>query len=306
MVIQAGIGIDLGGTSLKYGIVDIARKVHWESKRPSKAKTSRREIEENILESANEALIQAESLGINIQAIGIGTPGVVNGAGLVLGGSPNLAGWDQVPLAKILQEATGLPAVAANDADMMAIGETHAAGGEATTAIFITLGTGIGGAMIIKGELFTGHFGLGGEMGVIPMLIDGKVYSWEDVASTTALVKRYRETRPEKEGEIDGKYIIQKYWEGEELAKESLEYFSQLVGMGIAAFINIFNPEMIIIGGGISEAGDFLIEKIKTHSFRYALKPCQQGVKILRASLGNRAGFMGAGMYALSQYPASP
>ena len=236
-----------------------------------------------------------------MQAIGVGTPGLVNKQGIVLGGADNIIGWENVPLGQLIQEQLFLPTFVGNDADMMAIGEVNIAGNKAATAIFITLGTGIGGAIIINGQLFSGHFGLGGELGVFPMVINDKVQYWEDVASTVAMVKKYQAKYSDRTAKIDGKYIVEKYLAKEPLAIEVINETTHLIGMGIAGYINIFNPEVVIIGGGISEAGDFFLEKIKAQLPKYALPPCLQSVQIIRASLGNRAGFIGAGIYGLNE-----
>ncbi|MEM7367953.1 MAG: ROK family protein [Bacteroidota bacterium] len=299
MANQAGIGIDIGGTSIKYGIVNQAGRVYWEAKKPTNAQTSRQEVEQNIIDTAKEAVQKAKERGLAIVSIGLGTPGLVTKGGVVLGGADNLIDWNNVPLGRLLHTEIGLPTYVRNDADMMAIGEVYAGNTNATTAIFITLGTGIGGAMIINGELFSGHFGLGGELGVFPMMIDGRVQNWEELASTSAMVNRYRSRSPNKDADIDGQYIVQQYRDHEPLAIETINQSTQFIGMGIAGYINIFNPEMVIIGGGISEAGDFFIEKIKASLPTYALQACLQHVKIVPAKLGNRAGLIGAGMYGL-------
>jgi glucokinase len=298
-----GIGIDIGGTFIKYGIVDAKGKAYWETKRPTQAQTSQQQIIQNIITSAKEALTQAKSLGLNSKSIGIGTPGLVDKNGMILGGADNLIDWVQVPLKAIVEEAIGLPTSLANDADMMAMGEYSQSKTKAATVIFITLGTGIGGAMIINGQLFQGHFGLGGELGVFPMLLEGKVQNWEDIAATSAMVKRYQSRCYDEElkGKVNGEYIIQKYLEGEGLAKEIIEESTNYIAMGIAGYVNIFNPQRIIIGGGISDAGDFFIEKIKEKVKLYAFEPCLKGVQISAATLGNRAGFIGAGVLGLER-----
>lgn len=299
MVNQVGIGIDIGGSSIKYGIVDIEGKVAWKNQRSSKAQTSRQEVEESIITAVKEACRKAKQLEVNVRSIGVGTPGLVTMQGIVLGGGDNIVDWHNVPLQKIIEKEMGLPVFVKNDADMMAIGELYATKVKPTTAIFFTIGTGIGGAMILNGELFSGHFGLGGELGVFPMMIDGRVRNWEEVASTTAMVNAYREKCQDRDIEVNGKYIVQQYLKDEKIAIETIDQSTHLIGMGIAGYINIFNPESVIIGGGISEAGAFFIEKIKSYALEYSLAPCSQNVKITSAGLGNKAGFVGAGIYSL-------
>lgn len=297
---QVVIGIDIGGTSIKYGMVHLNGDLIWESKRPTLAKTSSTVVKKNVLDAANEAMAIAKQKGVELICIGIGTPGLVKD-NVVLGGADNIEGWTNVHLGTYIQEACQLPTWVANDVDAMAFAEYTCAFDNNESVIFITLGTGIGGAMIIKGELFQGHFGCGGELGVFPMLIDETVQSWEDIASTAALVRLYKKNSNAEIQSVTGKFLIEQFLNNNEVALRTVDEWIQYVSLGIAGYINVFNPKAVVIGGGISEAIEVFLEKIRTQVHRYTLKECVQNVNITAAKLGNKAGLTGAALYALSQ-----
>ena len=301
MMQSAGIGIDIGGTSIKYGLVGLNKEIYWKSEKPTKASTSSKQVVENILEAVVETINEAEKLNINVKSVGIGTPGLVKDNNIIIGGADNITDWVNVPLGNIISKKVNLPTYVGNDADMMGMGEFSVSQSAPNdTVLFITLGTGIGGAIFINGKLFNGHYGLGGELGVLPLIVDNKLYYWEDVASTSAMVRFYKEASTNKNEKIDGKQIIAKYFEGDLLAIEVIEKTTNFIGMGLAGYVNIFNPKKIVIGGGVSQAGDFFIEKIKQYTRKYVLAESFENVEIQAASLGNNAGFIGASLFALN------
>ena len=172
--------------------------------------------------------------------------------------------------------------------------------------IFLTIGTGIGGAIIVNGELYRGHRFAGSELGCIPIENKNEEGYWEDFASTAAMVNSYKsKAGDENNDRINGEYIIEKYKMGEGNAVEVVNENARLIGKGVAAYINIFNPECIVIGGGVSEAGEIYIDKIRTQAMKYAMDDCKEGVKILAASLGNKAGFLGASYFAMKRFESN-
>lgn len=304
MVKKVCIGIDLGGTEIKYGIVDIEGNVYWNSKKPTKALSSSKEVLQNIVDAGFEALNFAKEHSLEVLAVGLGTPGLVENCNTVVGEATNITGWKNISLGSEISNKLNLPTFIGNDAEMMGLGEFNASKEESDdTIIYITLGTGIGGAIFINGKLFQGHFGAGGELGVIPMIINNEVKNWEDIASTAAMVRLYKKESKLNESEfsINGKIIIKKFFEGEKLAIDVVETTTNYIAMGIAGYINIFNPKKIVIGGGVSQAGDFFINKIKQHIPKYVLSECYAKVEVEVAKLGNKAGFIGAGVFALKK-----
>jgi len=299
---EVAIGIDLGGTSIKYGIVNSNGVILWNAKKATPAKTSRELIVDTICEAVEEALQVAKELKLEVVSIGVGTPGVVKNKNIVLGGADNLANWSNIPLGDLIKTRVNIPTFVANDADMMALGEFADSGFIDETVVFLTLGTGIGGAIIIKGELFQGHFGMGGEFGMFPMIVDDEILNWEDVASTSAMVKLYQKQCDKSiKDKIDGKYIAKSFSENEELAMNVIEKTTRYIALGVAGYINVLNPNRVIIGGGISSAGNFFIDKIKSKVIDYALKESLENVSIESAKLGNDAGFVGAAIYSLKE-----
>lgn len=302
--VKAAIGIDLGGASIKYAVVLPDGTIIWEGQRPSQARHSAVRIIQNVSDAATEAREAALALGSEPVGIGIGTPGIVDvKTGTVLGGADNLKDWERIPLARRVEEAVGLPAFVDNDAKLMGLGE-YAYGGNQhyRHVLFFTIGTGIGGAIFIDGQLYRGRRNGAGEFGSIMMRYQGRDAYWEEFASTAAMVGQYR--RRVKDVEIrqkaDGRYIFDRYRAGEPLATEIVLEHARLVGYGMAGYINVFNPERIVIGGGISEAGEDYIRLIDEAARKYAMRDCSEGVEIVAARLGNKAGFLGAARFALS------
>lgn len=299
---KIGIGIDLGGTAIKYGLVDIEGKVYWNSKKPSNAKSSSKEVLQNILNAVEECVEIAKELKLKVESIGIGTPGLIKNGDVVLGETKNIKNWKGTAIASFISKQLKLETYVGNDADMMGLGEfKFTEGSNKDVVVFITLGTGIGGAIFIDGKLFQGQFGLCGELGAFPLVVNDKVFAWEDKASTSALVNMYKVAKniDESDVSIDGKYIITKYLEGESEAIEVLGKSTDYIAMGIAGFVNVFNPKKVVIGGGISEAGEFYFDIINHKVQKYVMKECFENVKIVKAELGNNAGFIGAGIFGL-------
>lgn len=300
------ISIDIGGTAIKYGLIDEQGRIHWESTSPTPL-TSQEAVLDEIMACVQR--VKLANPGLIPVCIGIGTPGLVDiTRGYVMGGAGQLPEWENLPLATIIADATGLPVYVDNDANMMALGE-YIFGGtpRVAYALFFTIGTGIGGAIIIEGELYRGSKNAGAELGCFPWHWEGRWGYWEDFASMKSLTERYNKLCDAgSEIVATAKTIFDKAERGERLARQLLDENAELIGRGIAGYINIFNPDAIIIGGGISDSQPGFIERIKTTAFDHALEDCRRGVNIFAASLGNKAGFIGAGYYALSRFTQQP
>lgn len=293
------ISIDLGGTAIKYGILDPGGNLLWNRQAPTPT-SSKKEVIEALTTCIREALEREPDAA----AVGIGTPGLVDSeTGLVKGGAFQLPEWENLPLGDILKERTGLPVFVDNDANLMGLGEFRFGMKEhLRNAVFITVGTGIGGAIIINGELYRGHFFAGTELGCFPFSSEGRQGYWEDFASAAALVDRYKQLSGKTEDEsVNGKYLFKQAALGDLLAVDCIGYHTQVLGQGIGGYINVFNPEMVIIGGGLSESGPAYIEAVRTESLKWALPDCSRSVRIEAAVLGNRAGLLGAGYFAQTQ-----
>lgn len=301
------IGIDLGGTSVKYALISRDGSFLYEGKLSSLADVSAEAVIGQLVKAADEVKAFAAAQGYKIEGIGIGTPGIVDSTNrIVLGGAENIQGWENLPLADRIEAATGLSVQVNNDANLMGLGETmYGAGQGAQNVVFLTVGTGIGGAVVIDGKLFNGFGGRGTELGHVPLIANGEacncgsVGCLEHYASTSALVRSFAR-RSEEAGisypgeEVNGELIVRLYKAGDAIATACLDEHCNYLGHGIAGFINVFSPQRIVIGGGLSEAGEFYIEKISQWARRYAMADCAVNTEIMAARLGNKAGSIGA------------
>ena len=291
------IAIDIGGTAIKYGLTNSRGSIIWDDLVPTPL-TSREALVDAILQCVRKVREAASAYAP--ACVGIGTPGMVDvERGYVLGSAFQLPDWENLPLARIVTEASDLPAFIDNDANLMALGEfTFGKAPKGKNVLFFTLGTGIGGAVFINGELYRGSKAAGGELGCFPMQYEGKDGYWEDFASMKALVGRYKQ-RTGDEQVSSAKMVFEKSAQGDDPAKEAIEENARLVGRGIAGYVNIFNPDTIIIGGGVSDSQPEYLARVREVTLQYALKECAEGVEMVAASLGNRAGFVGSGYFAL-------
>ncbi|MGV8090520.1 MAG: ROK family protein [Mangrovibacterium sp.] len=294
------VGIDLGGTFVKLALISDKGEMVFSEKLPIGSQASREDIINTLHKAIQMTLDYANGMKIPVSGVGIGTPGVCDN-GVVLGGADNLNGWINVDLGGIFSEAFHLPVIVDNDANVMGLGEAiYGAARDCSDVIFITVGTGIGGGMIVNGKLYGGYRNRGAELGHITINhtgIDcncGGRGCLEAYASTSALIRQYAERTGLDERNIDGHYIVRKFNEGEKEAVECLQEHTDYLGHGIASFVNVFAPQKVVIGGGISEAGQFYIDMIKVATFRYAMPDCAVHTDVVGAVLGNQAGCLGA------------
>lgn len=303
------IGIDLGGTAIKYGICSREGEIVREFSRPTHADSPVDAILEHLIEAAEEALAFARSQGMSIDAIGLGTPGSVDvEEGFLKGNTPNFKHWRNVPIKRRMEDRLQIPVFVDNDANVMAFGEARFGAGQGSDQVVcITLGTGIGGGVIIDGKLFRGSMYAGAELGHMSICYNGHpcrcggVGCWERYASATAMIEHYAQLNPD-DPVSDTRTIFERYHASEPAAQQVVETEIRMVAVGIANLINIFNPRKIIIGGGVSEAGDWFVERIAGAARERAMEPALENLEIVRATLGNKAGWLGAAAFALSHF----
>ena len=298
------IGIDLGGTNIKYALVAKDGEIIYSSKAPTQADKSKEVVIENISKCCQELLEYAKNKNIDVIGIGLASPGVIDD-GIVLGGAENLPDWENLPLGDIIGKQFEKPIFIYNDANMMGLAEVRFGDvPDIKDAVFLTVGTGIGGAMVLNGQLYGGHRNRGAELGHITINSEGTKCSCgsigclEEHASVAALIRYYKELLGEEKvnslPEINGEYIVQRFHEKENEAIKAFDIHFNYLSMGIAGFINIFSPQKVIIGGGISEAGSFYIENIRERVAKFVMKETSVFTQIDVAKLGNSAGLMGA------------
>lgn len=294
------IGIDLGGTFVKFALVAESGEIIYNHKLPIGATAQRNDILNTMSEAIQVVLEKAKEEKLNVAGIGIGSPGLCCD-GIVVGGADNLNGWIDVHLSEIFSSEFNLPVLIDNDANVMGLGEAvYGAAKGCTDVIFLTVGTGIGGAIVADGKLYGGYKNRGAEMGHVTIDHKGIACNCggrgclEAYASTSALIAQYAQLVGKDAGELDGFYLVQKFEEGEEAAVKCMEEHTDYLGHGIAGFVNTFAPQKVVIGGGISEAGQFYIDMIKKYTFQYAMPDCAANTDVVGAVLGNMAGCLGA------------
>ncbi len=310
------IGIDLGGTNIALGIVTDEGKIVRKKSVPTLAaeRTGDEIVEVMVKESLS--IIKEEGLTEDdIRSIGIGSPGVADSKNGILVHTVNLP-FEHTQFRKIFAKYTKIPMYVNNDANCAALGEIVAGGAAGhSNCVMITLGTGVGGGIIINGKIVTGFNGAAGELGHMVIHAGGELCNcgrrgcYERYASATALIKFTKEAaekHPESvisqlcEGDlnkISAKTPFQAKRQGDPVAAEIVDNYIKDLGDGILNFISIFQPEVILVGGGVSHEGDYLFEPLREYVKKnaFAAEYIPQA-KILRATLGNDAGLIGAAM----------
>ena len=314
------LGIDLGGTKIASAVVDDRGAVLSRDQSPTLAAQGPKVVIETLLKSGRRALERAGISAADVSSIGIGAPGVVNAATGIVHTSPNLPGWQDVPLREILERELGKTVFVINDAKAAAVGELKFGAGRGSRHfIYITISTGIGGGIIIDGQIYTGATGMAGEIGHMviddkgPLCSCGNRGCWEMLASGTALAREARRRIEsgaisaiiDKAGgdldRIDAQAVHTAAIDGDGLAVELIQRIAYYIGVGLANIVNIFNPERIVIGGGLANIGDRLLKPAYEEAGRRAFSKPFQAVRFVAAELGGDSGAIGAAGYARQQ-----
>ena len=309
------IGLDLGGTFLKYALGEPNGKLILHSKKPSEGNKPQEVVFGVIFSAIEEMLQEAEKRNGKVVAIGLGSPGAVHfEKGKLMGNTPNLRYWGDAEIKKNIEGKFSIPTWADNDANLMVLAEaTRGAAQGHKYVIALTLGTGIGGGILINGEIYRGVNYAGAELGHVSIAYNGRpcncggIGCIEQYASAPAMVREYIEMltarqKPLPKGQITTEMIFARVKEGEPEAIETVDRTCEYLGSALASIINAFNPEIIVIGGGVSEAGDEFVQQIWHSLNRRAAGPVLSGLKLVRAQLGNKAGMVGAISLASQMY----
>ncbi len=312
------IGIDLGGTNIAVGLVDNTPKVVAKSSRPTKSGRPYQEIIKDMAELCQEVLQAGGCTVADLQGIGIGSPGMIDSKKGEVVYANNL-GWHNIPLVEELKNYfPNVPIGVENDANAAAYGEYVVGGNGADSFIFITLGTGVGGGIVLNKQIYRGFNGAGGEIGHITLVHDGEMCScgnpgcWEAYASVTALIRQTKaaiEKDPDgpmakkvaAENNVSGRTSFECAKAGDANAQKVVDAYINYVADGINSVINIFQPEVLVIGGGISREGDVLLTPIKEYVYQHTY--CNQipMTELKIATLFNDAGIIGAAMASVTQ-----
>lgn len=313
------IGIDIGGTSIKGALVNSNGEVlHRFAMDVDKNKPGEEEIEKfsNLMLNS----IKEYDPNIKVEGIGIGMPGLLDMDKGVVITSPNLPGWNNLPLGTILSKKTGLPVYLNNDANVAALAEARfGSGKEYKNMIMLTLGTGVGGGIIIDNKLYDGHKHMGAELGHMVIRVGGNKCGcgrrgcFEAYASATALIndtKKEMEKHPEsamnviaKElGKINAKVAFIGAKQGDKAAIRVLNRYVKYLSEGILNYCNIFRPEVVVLSGGVANEGEYLLSRVRRYLRRhhYGMNNSPK-VEVKLASLGYDSGKIGAACLVLDK-----
>ncbi len=311
------IGVDLGGTKLLTGVVDAGQMVHHESREASTGAS-----EDEVLATIEAEVKKARRARPDAVAIGLGIPCTIDRERGVAINAVNLEITD-VPIRDIIAERTGLPVFVDNDANVAALAEHRfGAARGATNAVMLTIGTGVGGGLIIEGELYRGSLGAGAELGHMVIDHNGPPCQGtcpnhgclESLVSGTALAREGTAaagTHPgsalglalARRGAVTGKTVTDAALAGDQVAAKVMALVGSRLGVGLSSLANIFNPDVIVIGGGVIAAGDLLLEPARAELRERALPPMNE-TPVREAQMGPDAGMIGAAEMALEEVGA--
>lgn len=305
------IGVDLGATTVKTGVVSSAGKILYQNKFPTNGEIGPRAVFKQIESSVHDALLHAK--GKKVAGIGIGSPGVVDDDGIVKS-PPNLKDWIEIPLRKEIQRLFKRTHVAVeNDANAAAIAESRfGAGRKFPNFLFVIWGTGVGGGIILDNKIYRGPTGGAGEVGHISIDHNGPSCKCGSRGCVEAYIgQRYLSqrtaerltTNPDSRilqlvggdpNRIEPVFIARAAHDGDRLAREILVEAGTLLGVALAAVMNTMDLRISIIGGGISAAGDFVLQSVQDSIVAHVLQPLRNDIRVFEARLGNNAGILGA------------
>ena len=303
---QYAFGVDVGGTTCKIGFFETNGTIldKWEIK--TNTENNGDSILSDIAQAVDNKLAQEGISKSDVQGIGICVPGPVNGEGTVFR-CVNL-GWGVLNVAEALGELTGLNVKVGNDANVAALGEAWKGGAAGSTdVVMVTLGTGVGGGIIVNGQMVTGHNGAGGEIGHITVSKSeiepcncGQYGCLEQYASATGIVRVARRKLAKSQEEtvlrtnenLTAKDIFDAAKAGDDIAIQLVDEVCGILGGALSNISAVVNPEVIVIGGGVSKAGSILIENVQKHFIETSFHACRD-TKFALAKLGNDAGMYG-------------
>jgi glucokinase len=316
------IGVDLGGTKILAAVFDERGRLLAREKKATKPQLGSAGVIERVEELIHETLAAAALPHTAVAALGIGVPGLIDTKGEVVRVAPNLH-WKEVPLARLLRKRLDIPVTVLNDvqAGTMAVRDLGAGRG-LRHFVCMFIGTGLGGGLVIDGQLYRGATGMAGEIGHMTVVPEngpkcgcGKRGCLEAVASRSAIVRRIeKEIEDGRKSEVkqlcDGdlkrirsRILATAYRDGDALVREVINDACDFIGIGAANLINILNPQAVILGGGVIEAlGNRMLPRITKSAFAHVIAATPNRVNILDSGLGDDAGILGAAVAARLQH----
>jgi len=308
------IGIDVGGTGIKAGIVDEEGNILSKCCCPTDKDRGHEAVIHDMAQVSLKALEESGHSLEEVHSVGIGIPGIQDPRTGRIPFCTNLA-WHDVPLVELIQKEIDKPVFVNNDATVAGLAEAVAGVSKGTkNSVFVTLGTGTGGGVIIDGKVFTGPHGIATEIGHMVTVVGGEMCScghrgcWERYSSASAIIRegcRFAEANPESPlaksvendlSKIEARTVIDLAKAGDADCVKLFDEYCYHLAVGLANLINLYDPEVIALGGGVSKAGDFLLDKVRTLMPELVFFRTMPYARIELARLGNDAGIIGAAM----------
>lgn len=303
------LGIDIGGTAAKFGLVNgegvmISEVLEY----PVKFDDYETPIIETVVKSAKEFMSKNNKTFFDINGIGVSATGGINSKlGIVEGSAGHIKNWKGTNIKKRLEAEFGMNTAVLNDANAAALGEMWkgAAKGRENVVV-MTIGTGVGGGIIVDSKILLGRKGFAGEIGHIPVNVDGEKCSCENTGciehygSTSALVRNIKnavisgEIIGINEDEIDGRLIFKQVSAGNKVVIKYVDEWINYISAALVGLVHIFNPEMVILGGGVSKQKEFFVDKVRDKVLHGVMDNFAQDLRVEAAELGNNAGIIGA------------
>lgn len=307
------LGVDVGGTFIKAGVVDESCAILHKVSVPTGGDAGYQAVVQNIADAAELAAREAGLSVKDFASVGIGVPGLLNPRTGVVALAPNLGGWRDVPFLDAIRKKLPVPVHVGNDANCAVVGETLAGAAKGyENVVMLTLGTGVGGGIVADGRLFVGGKGLGAELGHMVLQMDGAPCGCglngciEAYCSVTALVKQTTaamKAAPDSAmhayaqaaGLVDGRTAFECSKQGDKAAIQVVENYCRYLANAIGSLVAVFRPDVVLIGGGLSNQREYLMDKLNALLPKFVFASDLIGVPpVLRATLGNDAGTIGA------------
>ena len=311
---NAVLSIDFGGTQTRAAVVTRSGELLSRASTDTQRHEGPEAVIARMKQTAHRALEQLT--GRNVLAVGLSAPGPINPYSGVIYTAPNMPGWKDIPIGQIVADEFGVPCYAGNDANLAAMGEWRfGAGRGCHDLVYLTISTGIGSGIISRDRLILGKEGLASEAGHMVMEPNGPPCGCgsyghlEALASGTSIARIMEERLARGEpsalqsqrGQITGRLVSESAAAGDALASEVFRRAAEYIGLGIASLINLFNPEIVILGGGVTNAGELLFAPIRAVALSRCMPMLGRDVRIVRAALRDDVGLLGAAVYAYDQ-----
>jgi len=309
------VGIDLGGTFIKAGLVDENGKIILKSSIPTGKERPYQEIVRDMAMLVKQIIKDAQIDKKDVKSIGIGSPGTPDNKAGILVYANNLTNFENVPLRTEIQKYVDIPVILDNDANCAALAESVAgAARDAKNSVTITLGTGVGSGVVIDGKVYSGFNYSAAEMGHMVIRMDGEQCTcgrkgcWEAYASATGLIEQTKRAAMENKeslintlvdgdlSKIDAKTAFDAAKQGDETGRKVVEQYIKYLAEGLINLINIFAPDVVVIGGGVSKEGEYLLKPLRELVYKDVYFKGEPQTQIRVAQMGNDAGIIGAAM----------